>query len=124
MAHLAANNEDTISGRQLADELNSTQHFLPQVMKPLVGLNYVASSPGPTGGYRLTANLAETTLMEVIEAIEGPFDLGQCISTGKPCPTQEPCALHIPWTRAMDAVLAELGSVTLDVMGTDSVPEG
>ena len=93
-------------------------------MKPLVEKAYVESSPGPTGGYRLGVDLGKTTLLEIIEAIEGPFDLGRCISTGEPCPAQEACALHIPWTRAKNAVLAELGAVTLDVMEPSSEPGG
>ena len=121
---LAANNGDPVSGRALANALDTTPHFLPQVMKPLVEHQYVTSSPGPTGGYRLIADLGDTTLLEVIEAIEGPFDLGRCISTGEPCPAQESCALHIPWTRAKNAVLAELGAVTLDVMEPNSEPGG
>lgn len=124
VTHLASTNGELLSGRELAQALDTTTFFLPQVMKPLVDHKYVVSSPGPTGGYRLNVGLGETTLLEVIEAIEGPFDLGRCISTGEPCPAQESCALHIPWTRAKNAVLAELGSVTLDVMQSDSEPEG
>jgi len=115
---------DSIPGHELAVQLGTTTHFLPQVMKPLVIHDYVASRPGPTGGYRLKADLTQTSLLEVIEAIEGPFDPGRCISTGAPCPGQESCALHIPWTRAKNAVLAELGAVTLSVMEPGSETEG
>jgi Rrf2 family transcriptional regulator, iron-sulfur cluster assembly transcription factor len=113
-----------VPGRELASLLGTTPRFLPQVMRPLVTHKYATSSPGPSGGYRLAADLADTTLLQVIEAIEGPFDLGKCISTGGPCPDQESCALHIPWTRAKTAVLTELGSVMLDVMGPSSELEG
>jgi Rrf2 family iron-sulfur cluster assembly transcriptional regulator len=124
LSRLAAADRQPVAGRDLASNLGTSAHYLPQVMKPLVDLNYVSSHPGPTGGYRLRANLMDTTLLEIIEAIEGPFDLGRCISTGEPCPAQESCALHIPWTRAKDAVLAELGNVTLDVMEPNSEPGG
>ncbi|MDJ0924943.1 MAG: Rrf2 family transcriptional regulator [Acidimicrobiia bacterium] len=124
LLQLAAADSETMSGRELADLLETTPHFLPQVMRPLVISERVASSPGPNGGYRLTARLSDMTVLEVIEAIEGPFDLGKCISTGEPCPAKESCALHIPWTRAKDAVLAELGSVTLDVMEPSQRSEG
>ena len=123
LAQLAAD-EQPVSRHDLAERLETTAHFLPQVMRPLVAAKYVDSSPGPNGGYRLQTNLADVTLLEVIEMIEGPFDLGQCISTGDPCPAKESCALHIPWTRAKDAVLAELGAVTLDVVAPDSQLEG
>lgn len=114
----------SVPGRELAEQLGTTAHFLPQVMKPLVTHKYVTSSPGPTGGYRVIADLKNTTLLQIIEAIEGPFDLGKCINTGAPCPDQESCVLHIPWTRAKNAVLTELGTVMLDVMGPSSESEG
>ncbi len=123
LAELAAS-EQLVSRRDLAERLGTTAHFLPQVMRHLVAAKFVDSSTGPNGGYRLQTDLAEINLLEVIEMIEGPFDLGQCISTGDPCPAKESCALHIPWTRAKDAVLAELGAVTLDVVAPDSQPEG
>ncbi len=114
----------SVPGRELAGHIGTTARFLPQVMKPLVAHDYATSSPGPSGGYRLAVDLTDTTLLQVIEAIEGPFDLGKCISTGGPCPDQASCALHIPWTRAKTAVLTELGSVMLDIMGQSSESEG
>lgn len=120
IAYLAANNGSPVSGRQLAADLATTPHYLPQVMKPLVDINYVASTPGPLGGYSLAVDLDNAILLDVIEATEGPFDLGRCVSTGEPCPTEEPCTLHIPWTRAKNAVLAELGAVTLDALVPNS----
>ncbi|NOX23252.1 MAG: Rrf2 family transcriptional regulator [Actinobacteria bacterium] len=114
----------SVPGRELAEQIGTTTRFLPQVMKPLVNHKYATSSPGPSGGYRLAIDLTDTTLLQVIEAIEGPFDLGKCISTGGPCPDQASCALHIPWTRAKTAVLTELGSVMLDVMYQSSESEG
>ena len=124
MACLAGTGGESVFGRQLAKQLGTTTHFLPQVMRRLVDLNYVSSTPGPKGGYRLEVDLAATNLLEIIEAIEGPFDLERCVSTGAPCPALDSCALHVPWTRARQAVLAELGSVTLDVIDPDSQSGG
>ncbi len=120
ITRLAQAGDEPVFGRDLADHLETTQHFLPQVMKPLVELNCVASSPGPRGGYRLVADPADLTLLQIIEAIEGPFDPERCVSTGEPCPDLDSCALHVPWTRARHAVLDELGSVTLDVIDPNS----
>ena len=116
IATLSRANGEPVFGRELATQLGTTQHYLPQVMKPLVELNCVTSSPGPNGGYRLVVNPATLTLLQIIEAAEGPFNPEQCVSTGKPCPDHDSCDLHVPWTRARHAVLDELGAVTLDVI--------
>ncbi|HMQ25267.1 MAG TPA: Rrf2 family transcriptional regulator, partial [Acidimicrobiales bacterium] len=47
----------------LADQVGTTPGFLSQAMSPLVAKGWVRSDPGPTGGYRLVANLAEVSVL-------------------------------------------------------------
>ena len=108
-------NEDSelVEGKTLADWLDTSTNYLPQVMSPLVRAGWVRSVPGPRGGYVATRSLGSVSVLEVIEAIEGPVILDRCVLSGAPCPSQDECALHAPWTRARDALLAELGSIRL-----------
>lgn len=87
----------------LAGELGTTAGFLAQVMTPLVRAGWVGSVPGPTGGY--VAQTADVSLLEVIEAVDGPTDSGQCVVAGRPCDAAQPCALHHAWLRARPALL-------------------
>lgn len=108
-------------GADLAVALDTTRHYLPQVLRPLVSLGWVESDRGPTGGYRLVAAPDSVTLYALIEAIEGPMDEGKCVLRGKPCPTVDLCPLHEPWLRAREALFAELRNTTLaDVLLEDA----
>ena len=85
---------------ELAAELDSTSGFIPQVLNPLVKAGWVASDPGPSGGYRLVADLDRVSVLEVVEAIDGPTDDGRCVVANQPCDGLHPCALHVAWSLA------------------------
>jgi len=102
-----------VKGADLAGIIGTTAPFIAQVMKPLVVKGWVASEPGPTGGYRLDADTSEISLLDLIEAVEGPTVDGSCVLRGTPCPVTEYCALHDAWGRARDALLAELANTKI-----------
>lgn len=89
----------SVQAADLAKALQSTRQFVPQVMAPLVRAGWVSSLPGPRGGYHLTADLSATSLLEVIELIEGPTDDGSCV-LGGPCRTEVGCVAHEAWSEA------------------------
>src|SRR5438045_2061538 len=48
------------------------ERFLLKVLKPLVSARVLVSIKGPNGGYRLARAANKVTLLEVVEAIDGP----------------------------------------------------
>ena len=97
----------------MAKSIGTTTNYLPQVLKPLVMEGWICSTPGRGGGYRLCTDLDEVSVLEVIEAMEGPAEEDQCVLRGAPCPAPEPCALHDSWVAARGALLRELGSTSV-----------
>jgi Rrf2 family protein len=111
---LALDGEGTrMKGSELADKVCSTAGFMPQVLAPLVQMGWVRSDPGPTGGYVLRIDLDSVTMLELIEAVEGPTDRGQCVLDGGRCSDVGHCAIHDSWNRARDQLLADLATTTL-----------
>lgn len=98
---------------ELADAIGTTPGFLSQAMTPLAAKGWVRSEFGPSGGYLLTADLAEVSVLDVIEAIEGPSDAGRCVLEDRPCGDTDPCVLHQSWQRARTQLLDELSHSTL-----------
>ncbi len=96
----------------LAQAIGTTPGFLTQALSPLVRHGWVQSSVGPTGGYRYTGSLSQPSLLEVIEAIEGPAldancilpDSAQCTAAA----SGTPCVLHDGWLQVSAAVQATL----------------
>jgi len=98
---------------QLAQRLGTTAGFLTQVVSPLVAHGWVSSEPGPTGGYVAVVALDDLSVLDVIEAVEGPTETGRCVLEERTCAGGGTCALHIPWSQARAQLVTELGRTTL-----------
>src|ERR1700746_265942 len=48
------------------------ERFLLKVLKPLVSARILRSVKGPNGGYRLAQPAKDVSLLDVIEAVDGP----------------------------------------------------
>jgi Rrf2 family protein len=104
---------ERIKGSELADRIGTTSGFVSQVVNPLVKAGWMRSEPGPTGGYSLTVELADVSVLAVIEAVEGATESGRCVLADGPCSESGSCALHVPWQRARDGLLRELAAVSV-----------
>jgi Rrf2 family transcriptional regulator, iron-sulfur cluster assembly transcription factor len=107
---------------RLAEVLGTTAGFVPQILHPLVARGWVASEPGPTGGYTRVAPLESISVLEVIEAVDGPTVTGRCVLEDRPCTEIGPCALHHPWSRARAHLLDELGATRLSDLDVAVTP--
>jgi Rrf2 family protein len=105
--------DDRIKGTELAELIDSTTGFLPQVLAPLVRQRWIDSVPGPTGGYRLAVDLDDISLLDVIEAVEGPVEQDICVLDSGDCDKTNRCAIHEAWMAARDRLYEELAGTTI-----------
>ena len=73
---------------QLASEGNMPERFLLQILRSLVTHGILRSTRGVDGGYSLVRPPQEVSLLEVIEAIEGPLNTGEPTAEGMSESTQ------------------------------------
>lgn len=97
----------------LADRLETTTGFVPQVVGPLVRAGWVVSVPGPTGGYELAVDLADVSVHQVIEAAEGPTHSGRCVVIDRPCDAKQACLVHDAWAEARHQLVSTLDSTSM-----------
>lgn len=102
---------------ELAGRVGTTSGFLSQAMTPMVAAGWVSSTPGRNGGYLLVGDPDAVTLLDVIEAVEGPTDHGHCVLEDRPCARSGQCVMHQPWSRARAQLTNELSSTTLTTLG-------
>jgi Rrf2 family protein len=65
---------DPVSSRELAEFSAMPKRFLLQILRNLVIHEIVDSTRGVIGGYRLRRPLAEISLVDLIEAVDGPIE--------------------------------------------------
>jgi Rrf2 family protein len=106
-----------VKSGQLSAALGTTPGFMPQVMAPLVQAGWVRSQPGPTGGYEFLLGPDQLSVLDVIEAVDGPTDNGRCVVAEQPCSRRQPCALHTAWVRAREELTGALGAITVAEAG-------
>ncbi len=74
---------------KLASEGEMPERFLLQILRNLVTHGILRSTRGVDGGYALTRAPEDISLLEVIEAIEGPLDAGEPAGEGFPKESKE-----------------------------------
>ena len=60
------------TSRHIAQAQRLPERFLVKVLRPLVSARLLLSLRGPNGGYRLARPAAAITLLEIVEAVDGP----------------------------------------------------
>jgi Rrf2 family protein len=94
--------------------------FLSKVMQRLVHAGFVASHRGNGGGFCLRVDCDKTSLLEVVEAIEGPTHLNRCLADGASCERKSWCGVHPVWERAQGTLRDVLASVSIGQLSRDT----
>jgi Rrf2 family protein len=74
VVYMAANKHNKpVASHHIAKARGIPERFLLKVLKPLVSARVLHSVKGPNGGYRLARSASELTMLEVVEAVDGPI---------------------------------------------------
>jgi Rrf2 family protein len=73
-----------VLSHDIAKHYNIPLEYLFKIMQQLSRVNILASKRGPRGGFRLAKPPSKITLLEVIEAVEGPFTSDLMLSDHAP----------------------------------------
>ena len=107
--------------QQVVDELGLPPRYTPQILGLLAKAGLAESRAGRDGGYRLLRDPEDISLLEVVEAAEGPLATEECTLRGGPCHWQEMCAIHPAWEEATQALRSSLANVSLaDLVDVDT----
>src|SRR5215475_338296 len=74
VAYMAAQkSNEPVASHIIAKERGIPERFLLKVLKPLVSARVLLSVKGPNGGYRLARSASDITMLEILEAVDGPI---------------------------------------------------
>lgn len=83
---LAAHPDRQVSTKEIASLFQISGAHLSKVLQQLGRHGLVKSSRGPGGGFRLNKSAGEISLLDVYEAIDGPFQWQKCLLGHPACP--------------------------------------
>ncbi len=108
MIYLASADKARTAAPEIAEHMGLSVHYLRQVLRELTRARLVISSPAPTGGYALARPADEITVLEIVEALEGPISVTECMLRGGPCHWRDVCPIHQVWSGALQAMTDQL----------------
>ena len=82
LTHLALRPGERLSAREVAQVYGLSQPLLANVFKELARLGFVRSVRGTKGGYELAFAPTDLPVGRLVESLEGPVRLTECIGEG------------------------------------------
>ena len=85
-----------------------------KLMQRLHGSKLIDSCMGPKGGFSLARAPSQVTLLEVVEAIQGPISVNRCLLSSDVCARQADCAVRAKLVGIQENILSSLAGITFD----------
>lgn len=121
---------EPISARQLAEESRIPSAILANILKDLTRVGMVRSSRGIHGGYELAVPPAQLSVAQMIQALEGPIRLVDCVElpglSADPAPVcllEESCQTKAPLRKLHQRIQSVLEELSFADLIQKPVPE-
>lgn len=113
MLYLARLNADIRAATsQIANEQQIPPSFLAKIISQLSIAGLISTSRGARGGVTLARPADDISLLDVVEAIDGPISLNVCAHSAGVCPFGEDCPIQPIWSDAQIELVNRLKSTT------------
>jgi len=97
---------------QIARDQRIPPSFLAKIVSQLSVAGMVQTSRGARGGVTLARDPSEISLLEVIEAIDGPIALNECVTDPSVCSFGDDCPVHGVWCEAQARLVKDLSGTS------------
>ena len=101
-------------GRIATAQIARAQHipptFLAKIVAQLSAAGIVRATRGARGGVALAYPADDISMLNVVEAIEGPIILNECVRDPGSCPLGDHCAVQAVWCEAQADLLKRLSA--------------
>ncbi len=113
--------EQPSSIKSIAERQNISEYYLEQLFSPLRKANLIKSVRGAQGGYMLSKAPKDITVFEIMEVLEGPIEISDCIEQNNEnaCVNIDCCATRLLWSRIKESIDSVMQSTTLQDMLDD-----
>ncbi len=121
--HLARSGDHRTATSAIAEEQRIPPSFLAKIVSQLSIAGLLHTSRGARGGVVLAREAKDITLLEVIEAIDGPIQLNECAGENGSCSFDDHCPLRPVWCDAQEELVGRLKNTNFaDMITPGQVP--
>lgn len=88
-------NENKYVGiKQVAEAISSSEHTVGKLLQSLVKDGIIGSLKGPSGGFYITTEQEQLSILKIVEAIDGREKFTECGLGLSRCSSKHPCPIH------------------------------
>ena len=104
--------ESPISIKSISQRQGISEYYLEQLFSALRKAKLIKSIRGAQGGYVLNKLPEEITVADIMEVLEGPIEISDCVE-GTTCNNGNCCASRLVWQKIKTSIEDVTTSVTL-----------
>jgi Rrf2 family protein len=109
---------DPVSIKSISERQAISEYYLEQLFSPLRKAKLINSIRGAQGGYVLSRAPKDITVAEIMEVLEGPIEISNCIE-GTSCNNLDCCATRLLWAKIKNSIDSVTKSTTLEDIVND-----
>lgn len=110
------------STSEIRDEMLIPPALSQRLVADLARGNFIQTFPGRDGGIQLARPADQINLLQVVEYIQGPIYVSDClISSEDTCTFRGVCPVRNRWAKLSSLIRAELESQTFDQLARDAI---
>jgi len=99
--------------KTIAEKEEISKGYLEQILPMLKTAKLVQSSRGANGGYHLAKPPHKINLKEIVEALEGPITVVDCVDNANICKRHKGCTARVVWKKLKKNMAQTLEQLTL-----------
>jgi Rrf2 family protein len=98
----------------VAKEMKIPPSFLAKIISQLSIAGLLHTSRGARGGVTLARDPSEISMLDVVEAIDGPILLNECVGDPGNCAFTDDCLAHPIWMEVQETLVNRLRETKFD----------
>ena len=122
LLHMAGERDsEAFTADELAGVAATSTDFMHKIMRALRDAGIVSSKSGPAGGFQLKREPHEVSILDIVNAIQGPLSVNACVMGLDICDRSGNCPLRPTWMKVQSDLEKGLGETTLgDIVGRNN----
>ncbi|KJS17562.1 MAG: transcriptional regulator [Peptococcaceae bacterium BRH_c4b] len=107
-----------IEAKLISEEERIPIRFLLKILRLLIQANIVQSHRGVNGGYSLAKPASAITMLDVVEAVEGPIAINRCLHSPEECNKffSKHCPVHEALFEMQECMKEHLGRYNFQML--------
>lgn len=111
-----------VMSSEVAEKEDIPTHYLAKILQRMAKYGYVDSFKGRGGGFKITELAKKSSILEIVERVEGPVINLKCITGLKECDEENPCPLHEQWAELRNQIYNLISSKTVQEVAEQYTP--